>query len=105
MNDSSVEHDHDDDRDHDHRRNAANDNGGAMRPPPSTGGVLASAALTALGAVFNNVDTTSVGGRSGMPMLQFKTRRATAPGCSGSGKPSSEDDSRWAVNPTSFKWG
>ena len=63
--------DHDNRNDHDHD---ANDNGEeredrAIAPAPA-GGALAS--LAALGAALNSVDTASVGGRSGLPMLQFK---------------------------------
>ena len=65
-------------------------------------GALAS--LAALGAALNGVDTASVTGRSGMPMMEFKSReggiwmfgqRRTVP----------EDGSRWAVNPLTFKRG
>src|SRR5262245_27385412 len=47
---------------------AANDNG-AIAPAPA-GGALAS--LAALGAALNSVDTASVAGRSGLPMMKFK---------------------------------
>ena len=38
-------------------------------------------------------------------MLQFKSATATASGCSGRSEPSPKHDSRWAVNPPTFKWG
>jgi hypothetical protein len=56
--------DHDDQRDHDND----NDNERAVAPAPS-GGALA---LVALGKTLNAVDTTSVIGGGGMPMLSFK---------------------------------
>ena len=78
MNKQYDDHDHD----HDHDPDPDNDNDGAVAPAP-TGSALASAALTALAATFNDVDTAAIGGRPALPMLQFKSRRATAPGCSG----------------------
>ena len=66
------------------------------------GGALAS--LTALGTVLNAVDTASVIGRSGMPMLQFK-REGSGIWSFGQKRTVVEDGSRWAVNPTTFKRG
>ena len=95
--------DHDNRNDHDH---AANDNGEgrenrALAPAPA-GGALAS--LTALGAALNSVDTASVVGRSGLPMLQFK-RDGNGTWSFGQRRTVAEDGSRWAVNPSTFKWG
>ena len=57
------------------RNNApANDNGkGAVAPAPA-GGALASVSLAALSTVLNSVDTTTAAGRTGLPMIQFKSR-------------------------------
>ena len=85
------EHDHD----------PANDNGGAVAPAPA-GGALTS--LTALGTILNAVDTGSVAGRSGLPMLIFK-RDGNGTWMFGQKQTLVEDGSGWAVNPTSFKWG
>ena len=74
---------------------------GARRRTPA-GGALAS--LTALGTVLNAVDTASVIGRSGMPMLQFK-RDGNGTWTFGQKRTVVEDGSRWAVNPTTFKRG
>ena len=78
------------------------DNGaGAVAPAPA-GGALAS--LTALGTVLNTVDTASVAGRSGLPMLTFK-RDGDGTWAFGQKKTIVEDDSLWAVNPLTFKRG
>ena len=94
-------HDHDPHDDHD------NDNGEHEREervaaPAPAGGALAS--LAALGAALNGVDTASVIGRSGMPMLQFK-RDGNGTWMFGQKRTVVEDGSRWAVNPLTFKWG
>ena len=91
--------------DHDSNLNA-NDN-----HKPARGQVAAAAtgstaltSLEALGTVLNNVDTTSVVGGSGLPMLQFK-RDGDGTWMYGQRRTVVEDGSRWAVNPTTFKWG
>jgi hypothetical protein len=90
---------HDNDRDDDH----ANDNGAdrAIAPMPA-GGALTS--LAALGAALSNVDTTSIVGRSGMPLLTFK-REGDGTWSFGQRRTVVEGGSRWAANPTTFKRG
>jgi hypothetical protein len=78
-----------------------NDAGKAVAPAP-TGGALAS--LAALGAALNKVDTSSVIGRSGLPMMQFK-REGDGSWSYGQKRLTVETNSRWAVNPTTFQWG
>jgi hypothetical protein len=96
---AKTKHDHDDHDDHDHD----NDNHvtKAVTVTPA-GGALAS--LSALGAVLNAVDTASVIGHSGLPMLQFK-RDGDGRWSFGQKRIVVEDGSRWAVNPTTFKRG
>jgi len=99
---SKRNHDHDHDPDPD----AANDNGtpaGEARtivPAPAHGALMS---LAALKTAFNSVDTTSVSGRSGKPMLQFKSRESTW--LFGQKRTVPEDGSLWAINPTTFKRG
>jgi hypothetical protein len=88
------DHDNDNDNDRDESTRA----GGAVAPSPA--GV---ASLTALGAMFNAVDTTSVIGHSGRPMMQFKAREETW--SFGQRRTIPEAGSLWAVNPTSFQHG
>jgi hypothetical protein len=85
------------DRDPEH----ANDNGHAVAAVP-TGGALTS--LQALGATLNKVDVSSISGRSGLPMLQF-TREGDGRWSFGQRRTVVENKSRWAVNPTTFRWG
>ena len=68
-------------------------------------GSTALTSLTALGTVLNAVDTASVVGRSGLPMLHVQKREGDGTWMFGQKKTIVEDDSRWAVNPASFKWG
>jgi hypothetical protein len=97
------EHDHDDYRDHDDRRDHDNDNdnGHAVAPAPS-GGALA--ALATLGKTLNAVDTTSVVGGAGTPMLSFK-RDGNGTWMYSQKRTGVEDGSRWGVNPLSFRYG
>jgi hypothetical protein len=93
-----IKPDHDIDADHDNDNNP----GTAPIAVMPAGGALAS--LTALGTVLNAVDTASVIGHSGMPMLQFK-RDGGGVWSFGQKRIVVEDGSRWAVNPTTFKRG
>ena len=99
------EHDYNDHRDHDNRRDHDNDNDNNERAvafAPS-GGALAHP-LAALGKTLNAVDTTSIVGGAGMPMLSFK-REGDGTWMYGQRRTVIEDGSRWAVNPTTFRWG
>ena len=87
----------------DNNNNHANDNEEKAVAPAPTGGALAS--LTALATMLNKVDTSSVAGRSGLPLLQFKSRENNGTWSFGQRRTVVEDASRWAVNPTTFKWG
>jgi hypothetical protein len=94
------DHDFNDRLDHD------NDNGRdqhehAVAAAP-TGGALAS--LAALGKTLNAVDTTSVIGGGGMPMLSFK-REGDGTWAYGQKRIIVEDGSLWGVNPLSFRYG
>jgi hypothetical protein len=88
----------------DHDRNPDNDNGHDQRAvaPSPTAGALTS--LAELGAMLSGVDTSSVAGRSGLPMLQFK-REGDGTWLYGQKRTVVEDGSHWAANPLSFKWG
>jgi hypothetical protein len=83
--------------------NHANDNEERAVAPAPAGGALAS--LTALAATLNKVDTSSIAGRSGSPLLQFKSRENSGTWSFGQRRTVVEDGSSWAVNPTTFKWG
>jgi len=96
MTGNDHEPDHDDYRDHDDDP----DNAGAVAPAPS-GGALA--ALTTLSKMLNAVDTTSVLGGGGRPMMQFKAREDTW--SFGVRRTIPEEGSLWAVNPASFQHG
>jgi hypothetical protein len=86
-------------------RGPANDNGDHKREvaPAPSGGALAS--LAALATALNKVDTSSVAGRSGLPLLQFKSRENSGTWSFGQRRTVVEEGSSWAVNPTTFKWG
>ena len=73
----------------------------AIAPAPAAGALIS---LTALQAVLNSVDTGSVSGRSGLPMLQFK-REGDGSWMYGQQRTIVEDGSCWAINPLTFKWG
>jgi hypothetical protein len=89
-----------------HKPNHSNDNHDHAKQitPAPAGGGGALVSLEALGAVLNKVDTASVIGRSGMPMLHFK-REGDGTWSFGQRRTVVEDGSHWGVNPTTFKWG
>ena len=100
---SNPNHDHDHDRDSDH----ANDNGEHERPgskiaPAPAGGALTS--LAALQTALAKVNTAAIIGRTGLPMLLFK-REGSGTWMFGQKKTIPESDSKWAINPLTFKWG
>jgi hypothetical protein len=95
---AKIDHDNDDD----HDNGPANDNDPTKAVAVPSAGALTS--LAALGAALNAVDTASVIGRSGLPMLQFK-REGDGAWSVGQKKMVVENGSRWAVNPLTFKWG
>ncbi|MFZ0840662.1 MAG: hypothetical protein WAM77_24640, partial [Xanthobacteraceae bacterium] len=59
--------------------------------------------LEALAKALNNVDMTATSGRSNIPMLQFASRENVW--TIGQKKIVVDNDSTWAVNPTTFKRG
>ena len=96
--------DHDHDRDSDH----ANDNGKHERPggkiaPAPAGGALTS--LAALQTTLANVNTAAIIGRTGLPMLLFKSRENSGTWGFGQRRTIPEEGSKWAVNPLTFKYG
>ena len=103
--------DHDYDRDSDHANdngNHANDNGehdrsGSKIAPAPAGGALTS--LAALQAALAKVNTAAIIGRTGLPMLLFKSRQTNGTWMFGQKKTIPEPGSRWAINPMSIKWG
>jgi len=97
MADPKPDHNRDHDRGHD------NDNDGRAIAPAPTGGALTSVA--ALETMLSRVDMTSIGGRSGKPMLQFKSRENSGTWMFGQQRITPEADSLWAANPQTFKWG
>ena len=96
-------------RDHDRDSDHANDNGDHERPGSKqvasapAGGALTS--LAALQAALANVNTAVIIGRSGLPMLLFKSREDSGTWGFGQRRTIPEEGSRWAVNPMTFKWG
>jgi hypothetical protein len=98
MTNLKHEHDRDDRSEHD------NDNkreGQAVTRAPAAGALTS---LAALETALANVDTSSVVGRSGLPMLQFK-REGDGTWSFGQRRTIVEDGSPWAVNPLTFRWG
>ena len=102
--------DHDHDRDSDHARDNgehANDNGehesGSKIAPAPAGGALTS--LAALQAALANVNTAAIIGRTGLPMLLFKSRENNGTWVFGQRRTIPEEGSKWAVNPLTFRYG
>jgi hypothetical protein len=96
----TTNHDHDRDRD---PNKPANDNGQAVTPAPA-GGALTS--LAALQTALANVNTAAViGGRSGLPMMLFKSREGNGTWGFGQRRTVPEDGSEWAIDPRTFQWG
>jgi hypothetical protein len=96
-------------RDHDRDRDHANDNGEHERPgskqvaPAPAGGALTS--LAALQTALANVNTAAIIGRTGKPMMLFKSRDDSGTWGFGQRRTIPEAGSRWAVNPLTFKYG
>ena len=102
--------DHDRDRDHandngDHAHDGGKHERSGSKPiaPAPKGGALAS--FAALRAALDSVNTAAVIGRTGLPMLLFKSRENNGTWIFGQKKTIPEEGSRWAVNPMTFKWG
>ena len=98
-----MSNDHNRDSDH------ANDNGeherlgGKQVASASAGGALTS--LAALSAALNKIDVAAIAGRSGLPLLQFRSRENNGTWSYGQRRTIPENGSRWAVNPLTFVWG
>jgi hypothetical protein len=69
---------------------------------PLAGGALTT--LAALSTALNSIDTSTVVGRSTLPILQFK-REDNGSWSYGQRRTVVEDGSHWAPNPMSFRWG
>ena len=98
MTDQDQDLDVDRDRDHDEPKREDK----AIAPAPKGGALTSLAALT---AALNSVDMTSVSGRSGMPMLLFKSRESNGTWMFGQKQTVPEDGSLWATNVRSFRRG
>jgi hypothetical protein len=81
-------------------KNPANDNGGRAVAPTPAGGALVS--LAALKTALDGVDTS---GRSGKPIMFFKSRESGGTWMIGQKRDIPEEDSLWAANPATFAWG
>ena len=93
-----------DDRD-DHGHTNDNEHGNKAVTPAPKRGALASTSLTELMATLNNVTMMFGSGRSGLPMLLFKSREDSSPWGIGQKRTIPEDGGLWAVNLTTFMWG
>jgi len=94
-------------RDHDRDRDHANDNGKHEKPggkqvaSAPAGGALAS--IASLAAALANVPIGI--GRTGLPMMLFKSREDGGTWGFGQRRTIPEEGSRWAVNPLTIQWG
>src|SRR5262249_39403114 len=64
-----------------------------------------STSLAALQAALANVNTAAIIGRTGLPMMLFKSREDSGTWGFGQRRTIPETDSRWAINPLTFKYG
>jgi len=101
MTKPDLNHDHDH-LDHDNDNDNGDDAVQRVVAPVPTAGALA--ALTTLATALNKVDTSTVIGRSGLPMMQFK-REGDGTWAYGQKRVIVEANSRWAINPMNFAWG
>ena len=96
-----------DDHDQDRNRDHANDNGKHEKPggkqvaSAPAGGALAS--IASLAAALANVPIGI--GRTGLPMMLFKSREDGGTWGFGQRRTIPEEGSRWAVNPLTIQWG
>jgi hypothetical protein len=72
--------------------------------PATTRGSTARMSLAALQSMLNSVDTSASIGRSGRPLMQFKSRE-NGTWMFGRSRTVVEDNSLWAFDPRSFMWG
>jgi hypothetical protein len=71
-------------------------------PGPANGAITS---LAALSVALNKVDITAVAGRSGLPLMQFKSRENNGTWSFGQRRTIPENGSRWALNPLTYVWG
>jgi hypothetical protein len=93
---SSDNHEHDRDRDRERP-------GGKQVAPAPAGGALS--ALVTLQTALANVNTAAIIGRTGLPLLLFKSREDSGTWGFGQRRTIPEEGSQWAINPLTFKWG
>src|SRR4051812_19893958 len=72
-----------------------------LAPSPAPG---AHTSLAALSTALSKVDTATVLGGSGLPLMQFR-REGDGTWTHGSKRTRAEAGSTWAANPLSFRWG
>jgi hypothetical protein len=96
---TQTKQDHANRDNHDH----ANDNAERAVAPAPAGGALT--ALAALRTALANVNTAAIIGRSGLPMMLFKSREDSGTWGFGQKRTIPEAGSMWAINPLTFKWG
>jgi hypothetical protein len=85
--------------------NDAYERGDKAIVPALAASALASVSLAALVAALNNVDIAAVAGRSGLPLMQFKSREDNGTWSFGQRRTTPQNGSRWAINPTTYVWG